>query len=948
MLPYNYKRGIYLMKKFWLKFLIITSIIICFTAILYLFGLPKLISDQKFINFIENSVAKNMNAELVIRNPYLKTSIKPEIQFSIDNLSLKKDGEVLLNLQTIDTKLNFYKIFKRKITLEKLGADDIYVNVNKLQDLKIKKEKKKKDKKSFFGFECYHTLFYIKDLTILYTTPQEVKMKLLARGLEVSDSREPKMLHFKVFLDLDHNQEHLKIFFKDKNNVYFKDRKLHADNFRFKINNSDVMVNFLLDEKNHFDLNLDSDKFEIDNVRRFLNTDLLIPNGHEFVSCFKDFTGDFNFRFNLTEKGLNGNLNINEVGAKLIPLANIPLKITRGTISLNPQDIELKGFEGYYGTNKKNTIKAEGTVKDYTKTAQTQIDVNGIVYDEFAKYISKIAGMKINIINHADTNFRINFANSTPIDILGNVKVPKGSDVLFEGASISPVKYLREFDIDMNLFKENLSINNIDYHIAETGKNIKPLITVNAKVNVFKGILNELGFYIPEPLPSEFFNVLIGQKLFRRGTFAGNLKFINNDKPYLDGEMNLKDTIVVGQGIFIRNLNVKTDENLVKISSEGSIRRARYKFKADVLNKMLFPVIVQNADMSFDEIDAEKVIQSFAPRPQRQGQTISANRPKIEIAKSNISSEYFDIDEKNDLTQNNSAEMPTINFQPNLIEIKKGVLNVKKGIYKTMSFGNLNADITLDKHGILDVKSNRFDFTEGISTLKLNCDLAKQKYNIRLGTKDVDTDAIATSILNLNKEISGHAKALIELYTDETMKLNGKIQFEVNDGKIAKLGLIQYILNMASVFRNPLVMISPSSVYDIVNIPDGEFKKINGTLVIENNSIKRMMIQSSSPQLSSFIVGRINLENMDASLRIYTKFNDNKKGVFGFLRDFSLNSLSQKANLYIKGNTESYYSAELSMLPPLETGEKTAKVFLTKFDGDLQSANFISSLKKIK
>ena len=153
---------------------------------------------------------------------------------------------------------------------------------------------------------------------------------------------------------------------------------------------------------------------------------------------------------------------------------------------------------------------------------------------------------------------------------------------------------------------------------------------------------------------------------------------------------------------------------------------------------------------------------------------------------------------------------------------------------------------------------------------------------------------------------------------------------------------------MAAVFRNPLTMISPASIYDIVNIPEGEFKKINGVLIMKDNSIKSMMIKSSSPQLSSFIVGSVNLENMDASLRIYTKFNDNKKGVFGFLRDLSLNALSQKASLYIKSNAESYYAAELAMLPELETGEKTAKVFLTKFDGDLQSANFISSLKKIK
>ena len=51
--------------------------------------------------------------------------------------------------------------------------------------------------------------------------------------------------------------------------------------------------------------------------------------------------------------------------------------------------------------------------------------------------------------------------------------------------------------------------------------------------------------------------------------------------------------------------------------------------------------------------------------------------------------------------------------------------------------------------------------------------------------------------------------------------------------------------------------------------------------------------------------------------------------------------------LGVKEN-ESYYAAELSMLPELETGEDNAQVFLTKFDGDIQTNNFISSLKKIK
>ena len=936
------------MKKFIKWSLITISLFTVLVLTAYLYVIPNLISNNNFLEFIKSAAKNNLNAELSITNPVLKTSLKPEITFSVDNLSLKKNGELLLNLQNIDSKINFYKFFARKITLEKLGADDIYIDINELQNLKIKKEKEKKKKKAFFKVECFNTLFYIKQATVLYVSEKGVKAKLLARNLEISDGREPKFLHFGIFLDLVHKNEHLKLFFLDKNKVYFKDRKLHADDFKFYVEKSKITVNFLLDEKNNYDLTVSSDKFAIDNVRRFLNTDLLIPNGHEYVSCFKDFKGDFNFKINLNNKGLNGFLKVNQIGAKLIPLADLPLSINKGLITLNSNDIEIKDFDGFYGMNKKNKISLEGSVKDYSKTAETDISLKGIIYDEFAKYLSKLAGMKINVKNSATTNFNISLANNTKLDIKGNVKVPKGSDVLFENSSISPTNYLREFDIDMDLFKETLSINNIDYHILnnEKTKAQKPLITVKGKINVLTGVLNEMGFDIPEPLPSEFFNVLAGQRLFRSGTFSGKMDYVNSNNPHLDGYMALKDTFIVGQGIFIKNLNLKTYNNIVKLISDGYIRRAKYDFNADILNRMVFPIIVQNTNFSFDEIDVEKVMQTFAPRPQIKPGQQPLNRLKIQIAKSNISRDLFEVQEQQKLdTQTNDVQ---IAFQPNILEIKKCMLNVKKGAYKKMTFGNLHANLTLSREGILEIKSNRFDLTEGFSSLKVYCDLFKQKYSIKLGAKDVDTDAIASSVLNLNKEITGKAKSLMEFYTDESLKLNGKIQFEVNDGSIAKLGFVQYVLNMASVFRNPLVMINPASLADIVNIPEGTFKKINGTLIIKNNSVDGFMVKSSSPQLSAFIVGRLNLENMDASLRIYTKFSNDKSGVFGFLRGISLNSLAKKASAYTKADTESYYAAELSMLPKLDIGEETAQVFLTKFDGDIQSNNFISSLQKIK
>jgi len=158
---------------------------------------------------------------------------------------------------------------------------------------------------------------------------------------------------------------------------------------------------------------------------------------------------------------------------------------------------------------------------------------------------------------------------------------------------------------------------------------------------------------------------------------------------------------------------------------------------------------------------------------------------------------------------------------------------------------------------------------------------------------------------------------------------------------------VQYALNFAALFRNPITMISPSTIVDLVNIPEGTFKKINGDLVMKDNVVEKIMIKSSAAQLSSFIIGRYEIETGDASLRIYTKFSSKNKGFAGFLRNLSLNSLANKVSVTNR-NDSNYYAAELKMIPELEIGEEESQVFLTKVDGDVINFNFLSSLKKIK
>ena len=173
------------------------------------------------------------------------------------------------------------------------------------------------------------------------------------------------------------------------------------------------------------------------------------------------------------------------------------------------------------------------------------------------------------------------------------------------------------------------------------------------------------------------------------------------------------------------------------------------------------------------------------------------------------------------------------------------------------------------------------------------------------------------------------------------------MKFDIKNGTIAKIGLVEYAIKFVSLFRNPLAMISPATVMDLVNIPEGTFDNINGELKLKDNVIEKIMIKSTAPQLSSFIIGKYNLETRDATLRVYTKFSNKNKGFSGFLRNISLNSLANKISIGSR-NDSNYYATELSLIPPIDAEEKDCQVFLTKIDGDVERNNFLSSLKRIK
>lgn len=903
---------------------------------LYLKVLPYAVSHPTFISFAEKMVNKYAELDVSIIHPELKTSLSPVIEFKVDELSVSKKGASLLSVNNFDTIISFKEIFDKNIIIQKLGADYIFADINKL--MALGQTKKEGQKKSEWGFDFFDSLLYVKKSMFLYKVEPETYVTLKADDLRIDNTQKVlRYVHFNLTSDIRKDGKDLHFNFADRNAVFIKNKAIWVQNCYLIFNNSKIFFNAWADKKKNYKIEVFSNKIDVADVLTLIDSGIVENNLDEPLSYFKDLKGSFNFNVKLSNNDFKGIVNLNKISCKIVPLSNIPLLLQKGKIAMTQRDITLSDFNGYYNNKQANKVEMHGTVKDYLKSIDTDIVARAVVTNDFMlNYLSKMIGTRVELVG-GSTKTKIDLkSKNNKIDILWLFGVKKGQDILVDGASLTPVNYIRGVKGDLHFENNLLNIKSIDYYIVpdsftkEQAQKVKPVVKLAGNVDFSKPepFVKNLGFEIPRPLPSEFLNVLIGDKMFKKGKIAGKMEMINGANfPYLNGNLSMDEVFIPSQRVFVKHGEMTTTDGMLNLAAQGGYRRSKFDFTGNLLNQIKFPIVVKHTNLTIDSVDVEKFI-------------ASANNQSSEA----ITSEKFDVKPSGE-AKDNDDNTPTFDIGNFIVE--DCVLHIKEGKYKDINFDDMKATLTLDKNSVLNMYSNRFAIAEGHSSAKVNCDLKKHKYNLKLGILDVNSDIIATTLLTLPREISGKASGLIELNTDDKMKLNGSVKFMIKDGTIQKVGLVEYILKFAALFRNPLVMISPSTFSDLVNIPEGNFDKITGTLSIRDNVVERMMIKSSAPQLSSFIVGRYDIEKSDATLRIYTKFSNRNKGFAGFLRNISLNSLANRIPLSSR-NDRNYYSAEISQLPPIDADEKDCQIFLTKVDGDVEHNNFISSLKKIK
>ena len=272
---------------------------------------------------------------------------------------------------------------------------------------------------------------------------------------------------------------------------------------------------------------------------------------------------------------------------------------------------------------------------------------------------------------------------------------------------------------------------------------------------------------------------------------------------------------------------------------------------------------------------------------------------------------------------------------------------------KNMHANNLNAKCSLNEKMLLSVDKFSFDMADGKITGNVKLNLLNNLLKLKINANNVNANELLIALFDVHNQIFGKLTGTIDLMSnitnDKTSKetLSGKAIFTVKDGRMPKLGSMEYLLRAGNVFKSGITGITMNSIIDLVTpLKTGEFSSIDGNIYLSHGIAERIEIHSESKDLNLFIKGKYNLVTEVTDMKVLGQLSRKISTVFGTIGNVSLNSLFNKIpgiNLSENGQLIN----ELNKIPGIELSNKAYRKFIVEIFGDINNDNNVKSFRWI-
>lgn len=716
----------------------------------------------------------------------------------------------------------------------------------------------------------------------------------------------------------------------------FNSGEISAANNRINVKN---LRGFIQDNKNIFESDLRVENAfanipELNGNIRLKTPDLALLNeiliSDIVPKNLKKYTKDFEFQKGAVD--LNCKFFSNKVsmytdlsGISFVYLPiELPVHILNGTISVRHNTLKLNKLNMLAD---KMPILADGEVKDIFDKQNFNLYINSKPQQEFIdKYINKNQIYPIKIKGDIVYWLRLKGVPDN-YDLKANIDMKKDSSVYHFGATVG------DLENAISLFMDSQVLNKNGFRIKEFSydKLIESQNGRQTRLNMLKAkggveiLKDDLGFKdlkikTNTPTDARIFNIIFRKPNIKQGQFTSDLKINGKlSNPHVTGDFHIFETNIPFLDTVMKNIAFVFKDKTIELTSKGEVMGNEILFEGTLKNKLTQPYKIEKATLYTRDLDLNYIVN------------------KLKVAQVDSDS-GFDTFEGFNLS---SIHFDNLKLKADNIQLR----NIKAT--------NFEATTSLNEKGVFDISNFVFNIAQG----KLD---GKYKYNIKnsdtalnLAAEKINANDITWALFDLNNQIYGDLTGTINLSCNGSnfehcmQTLNGNTIFNVNNGRMPKLGSLEYLLKAGNLVKGGITGLSINSVIDIISpLKTGEFEDIYGSIRIKDGIARNIEITTKGKDLSLFIGGTYNFATSIAEMEVLGLLSRKISTFLGPVGNMSINTLFN----VIPGvdlSKDSLVLERINKIPGIELSEKAYRKFIAEIKGNINGEDYVTSFKWI-
>ena len=742
----------------------------------------------------------------------------------------------------------------------------------------------------------------------------------------------------------------------DYNNVYLKGKiysnkgaksAVIVDNSSFELKNSTFKLPLLQGtfRKSPYHISLHiADMFRPKRVVngeckvKSLNLNLINDNALQLIlppDLAKEFKNiDFtNGNIDLSAKIRNNNVNaftvLDDVSFIYKP-QQLKTVISSGNILLKNNTLNLNKINAMLG---KMPLFIDGKVYNVQNNPNLSLYINAKPTQEFfdqffnhnSLYPIKLKG---DAILTAKTNGTLNNINTK-----STIKLEENSSLYYMGASIGDVENPVLITLDNTYSPNKIRLNNLQYDKIVTSQNNKPysIPQLNASGTVQLLPNNAVGFNnlkikTQAPTDAKIFNIIFRKPFMKQGVFTSDL-ILNGTSlnPKIKGKLDVTSIDIPFVDSTIRDVNLNFKNDKLYLTSRGTILTNDVKLNAILKNKLTPPFIIENATLKLPDLNVNKITDTL-----------------VDLEAESI--------RNNPHTMNNSQ-----NVDVSQIIIQKANIEADKIKVRNINADNFKTNLTLNKSGLLDVNDFKFDIAQGTVNGRFTHNLKSHKTNLNINLDKANALIMSEALFDLKGQVYGLVNGNFNLACSGDSQescfktLSGNGSFKIADGRMPKLGSLEYLLKAGNLFKGGFTGLSINSLIDLVTpLKTGNFESISGTIHLADGIADKINVYSKGNDLNMYMTGSYNLTTSVADMGIYGSLSKNITTVFGKIKNASLNTLFNTIPGINDSTEKLLLQEDISKIPNIKDATDIYRIFFVDINGDINGENYVKSFKWVK